>query len=57
MKNILIHGLGQNNQSWNNTNEYLKEKGIDTICPNLFEITKNDLKEYKMMYSAFSDFV
>ncbi len=56
MKNILIHGLGQNNQSWNNTNEYLKEKGIDTICPNLFEITKNDLKEYKMMYSAFSAF-
>lgn len=56
MKNILIHGLGQNNQSWNNTNEYLKEKGIDTICPNLFEITENDLKEYKMMYSAFSDF-
>lgn len=26
MKNILIHGLGQDNQSWNNTNIYLKKK-------------------------------
>ncbi len=26
MKNILIHGLGQDNQSWKNTNMYLKEK-------------------------------
>lgn len=56
MKNILIHGLGQDNQSWNNTNMYLKENGIDTICPNLFEITKNISKDYKMMYNAFSDF-
>lgn len=56
MKNILIHGLGQDNQSWNNTNMYLKENGIDTICPNLFEITKNTSKNYKMMYNAFADF-
>ena len=25
MKNILIYGLGQDNQSWNNTNIYLKK--------------------------------
>lgn len=56
MKNILIHGLGQDNQSWNNTNMCLKENGIDTICPNLFEITKNTSKDYKMMYNTFSDF-
>ena len=50
MKNILIHGLGQNEKSWNNTNEYLREKQIDLICPNLFEITKNTSKDYKMIY-------
>lgn len=56
MKNILIHGLGQDNQSWNNTNMYLKENRIDTICPNLFEITKSTPKDYKLMYNAFSNF-
>ena len=54
MKNILIHGLGQDNRNWNNTNMYLKENGIDTICPNLFEITKNTSKDYKMMYNTFA---
>ncbi len=56
MKNILIHGLGQNNQSWHDTNVYLKKNGIDTICPDLFEITKNTSKDYKMLYNTFSDF-
>lgn len=56
MINILVHGLGQDNQSWNNTNKYLKENQIDVICPNLFEITKNTSKDYKMMYNSFSDF-
>lgn len=56
MKNILIHGLGQNNQSWNNTVIYLKKNGIDTICPNLFEITNNNLVNYNNMYNAFSNF-
>ena len=56
MKNILIHGLGQNNQSWNNTIIYLKKNGIDAICPSLFKIADNTLVNYKNMYSAFSDF-
>ncbi len=56
MKNILIHGLGQNYQSWNHTKIYLEENGIETICPNLFDITKNTSKNYKMLYTAFSDF-
>lgn len=56
MKNILIHGLGQNNQSWNETDKYLKEKGIDAICPDLFEMTGNLAKEYTTIYHAFSDF-
>lgn len=55
MKNILIHGLGQNHQSWDKTSNDLKKKGIDTICPNLFEITTNHLMNYETMYHAFSD--
>ena len=56
MKNILIHGLGQNSESWDNTSMYLKENNIDIICPDLFEITKNTSKDYKMLYNTFSDF-
>jgi len=29
MKNILIHGLGQNSESWDNTSVYLKENNIE----------------------------
>ena len=56
MKNILIHGLGQNSESWDNTSVYLKENNIDIICPDLFEITENTSKDYKMLYNTFSDF-
>ncbi len=56
MKNILLHGLGQNNNSWNKTIEYLKEDKIETISPNLYEITRTDSKDYKKMYNAFSQF-
>lgn len=56
MKNILIHGLGQNNQSWNSTKVYLKENGVDTLCPNLFEMVKDSAKDYKIMYNVFSEF-
>jgi len=56
MKNILIHGLGQNNYSWDKTKNYLKEKGLDTICPNLYKITTNNFTDYKNMYSSFVNF-
>lgn len=55
MKNILIHGLGQTNRSWDEVIEYLKQNKIETLCPNLFEITKSNSKDYKMLYSAFSN--
>ncbi len=56
MKNILVHGLGQNNNSWNEVNYYLDKKEIETICPDLFKIVKNDSVDYKNMYEAFSKF-
>jgi len=33
-----------------------KENNIDIICPDLFEITENTSKDYKMLYNTFSDF-
>lgn len=56
MKYILVHGLGQNKASWDNTNTFLKRKGMNTLCPNLFEITSNNLINYETMYEAFSNF-
>ena len=56
MKNILIHGLGQNNKSWDKTSIYLRNNGIDSICPDLFKITNNTLVNYENMYNAFSHF-
>ncbi len=46
MKNILIHGLGQNSCSWTCVKKILNTKGMDVLCPDLFEITKNFSKEY-----------
>lgn len=56
MKNILIHGLGQNNHSWDKTRVYLKDKGLDTICPNLYGIMTDNFMDYKNMYNSFADF-
>ncbi len=56
MKNILIHGLGQNHHSWDSINQCLKANQMDTVCPDLFDITKNAAKAYPVMYAAFSAF-
>ena len=40
MKNILFHGLGQDNKSWDIVKEYFKENKKEVICPNLFDILK-----------------
>lgn len=56
MKNILIHGLGQNNHSWNKTRNYLIEKGVNTICPNLYDITTDNFMNYRNLYNSFSHF-
>ena len=55
MKNILVHGLGQNSESWHEVSYNLRKNGLDTICPNLFEITVT-LGNYETMYHAFSTF-
>lgn len=57
MINILIHGLGQNKESWEKTSIYLKINDIETISVNLFEMMNNNtFVSYENLYKAFSAF-
>ena len=56
MLNILIHGLGQNAQSWDSVCKHLQELNLNTICPDLFSLIENDTKDYTTLYQAFSSF-
>lgn len=53
MKNILIHGLGQDDKSWDKVKEYLREYNYNVICPNLFDLLKNGSYEYNNLYDFF----
>ncbi len=54
MKQIYIHGLGQNARSWGKVIEKLGNSE-DYICPNLPELVEDDEMTYQNLYSAFSD--
>lgn len=56
MKNILIHGLGQNQTTWNKVQEELSKENIVTEIPNLFSIVKNYEMNYDNLYSNFSNY-
>ena len=55
MKNILIHGLGQDNKSWDKVKEYLRVYNYNVICPNLFDLLKNDSYGYNNLYGAIEE--
>ena len=40
MTNILVHGLGQTEQSWNKVIEKLNKSNIEVSNPNLFNLAK-----------------
>lgn len=56
MVNILVHGLGQDETSWNEVKEQLKSNEIKVETPNLFVIVKNNQVNYENMYKAFADY-
>ena len=56
MKNILIHGLGQNETSWNKVKDILNNNYIDVETPNLFNIAKNYQLNYENLYKNFTDY-
>ena len=46
MINILVHGLGQNESSWDKVKELLEENKVEVETPNLFNLAKN----YQLSY-------
>ncbi|MCY3036313.1 MULTISPECIES: alpha/beta fold hydrolase [Aerococcus] len=53
MKNILIHGLGQDRSSWDQVKKYLDEESVTVQCPNLYELFENDPYTYQTLYQNF----
>lgn len=56
MANILVHGLGQDETSWNEVKNQLNNNGIKIETPNLFSIVKNYQVNYENMYKTFADY-
>lgn len=56
MKNILVHGLGQNQTSWSKVKEELSTNNINTETPNLFDLVKNYEVNYENTYKTFTDY-
>lgn len=55
MKHILIHGLGQDASSWNETISYMIEQD-NIICPELSFLLKEKEASYSNLYKAFSEY-
>lgn len=56
MVNILVHGLGQDEKSWNEVKNQLNNSGINVETPNLFSIVSNYQVNYENMYKTFADY-
>ena len=52
MKNILIHGLGQNNRDWDTIKTVLEARGISSIAPDLFDLARGRKLDYPTVYQA-----
>ncbi len=55
MKNILVHGLGQNDKDWNTVIKELSAKGIFSIAPDLFGFFKDQALDYNTLYRSFNN--
>ena len=56
MKNILIHGLGQNDSSWDIVKNKLKNNNLEVETPNLYSIIKDTKKDYNILYKEFAQY-
>lgn len=56
MVNILVHGLGQDETSWNEVKNQLNDTKIMVETPNLFSVVKNYQVNYENMYRTFADY-
>ena len=56
MINILVHGLGQTDKSWDKVKGILNQDNINVETPNLFEIAKNYQLTYENVFTVFVDY-
>ena len=56
MKNILVHGLGQNETSWNKVEEELKSNSIKVEIPCLYLMLKDVTSDYDTLYKQFVNY-
>lgn len=56
MTNILIHGLGQNESSWDLVKGELEKKNIKVEVPNLFTLIKDNSSDYTTLFHEFTDY-
>lgn len=56
MVNILVHGLGQDEKSWQEVKKQLNDDGIKVETPDLFSIVKKYQVNYDNMYKTFADY-
>lgn len=54
MKNILVHGLGQDENSYNNTRSYFNKNTF--LCPNLYSLIESKETSYDNLYEGFCDY-
>lgn len=56
MKNILIHGLGQNETSWYMVSANLKKRNIEVEQPNLYLMIKDIKMDYDTLFQEFANY-
>lgn len=56
MENIILHGLGQTEKSWNRVVEELNKNKIQIRIPNLFSIDKDLELNYENVYKNFVEY-
>ncbi len=56
MKNILVHGLGQNETSWDIVGKELKNNNIKVEVPSLYSMVKDVTPDYDTLYKQFSNY-
>ncbi len=56
MINILIHGLGQDDKSWEEIKNRLERNNVKLGIPNLYKLMKNYQSNYENLYKVFEDY-
>lgn len=56
MKNILIHGLGQNETSWNMCKAELEKNSMGIETPNLYSMIKTERTVYDVLFQRFAEY-